>query len=306
MVKALNRIGDNMKIASIPDKSLELRDRSLSQAEQDYLFDLRGYRIIPRALSPEDLRAINAFADQHDTPDRKPGDWIGDVEVQTYQARDGINFQNIIEGGPVFEKLIDNPAWMEQVSRYIVAGDHQVRIDECFLNLRNRGGFISAHSGGANVRVTGTFRWHTGQWAVGQINVLMAITDIGPGDGATTIVPGSHHSGMHHPAVNWRAGVGAQDVVGMQEVHMKAGDALLFTDALCHGSMPRTTPGQRRVLIYRYTPNLVASRFNYIPSEELISRLSPAQRRLVMPIAPRLRPGRTFKSDTFPADALDG
>ena len=89
----------------------------------------------------------------------------------------------------------------------------------------------------------------------------------------------------------------------MQEVHLKAGDALMFTDAICHGSMPRTNPGQRRVLIYRYTPHLVASRYNYIPSEELMARLSPERRSIVQPVAPRLRPGRTLRHDAFPHSA---
>jgi len=281
-------------------------ERALTQAEEDFLFDLHGYRIIRGALSAEDLAAIHAFADLHDTADRKPGDWIGNVEAHTYGSKDGLNFQNIIEGGAVFEKLIDHPAWMEQVSRYIVAGDHQVRIDECFLNLRNRGGFIPVHSGGANVRVTGTFRWPTGAWAVGQINILMAISDIGPGDGATTVAPGSHHSTLPHPNMNWAAGVGGHQAIAMQEVHLKAGDALMFTDAICHGSMPRTNPGQRRVLIYRYTPHLVASRFAYVPSEELIGRLTERQRKLVMPVAPRMRPGRVLRADAFPHEAEGG
>ena len=281
-------------------------ERVLTQAEQDFLFDVFGYRIIRGALSAEELRAINAFADQHDTPDRKAGDWIGDVETHTYGKKDGLNFQNIIEGGPVFEKLIDHPSWIEQVKRYILTEEHSMRIDECFLNLRNRGGFIPVHSGGASTRVTAAFRSHTGAWAVGQINILMALRDIGPGDGPTTVVPGSHKSGMDHPNKDWDAGVGAHEAVAMQEVYLKAGDALMFTDGICHGSMPRTNPGQRRVLIYRYTPHLVASRFNYVPSEELMARLTPVQRQLVMPVAPRMRPGRVLESDTFPHDAVGG
>jgi hypothetical protein len=281
-------------------------NRDLTRKEQDFLFDLHGFRILKNALSAEQLRQVNAFADQHDTPDRKPGDWIGNVEVHTYGAKDGMNFQNIIEGGKVFEELIDNPAWIDEVKRYIISGDHLLRIDECFLNLRNSGGFIPIHSGGATERVTGLFRWRTGTWALGQINILMAIRDIGPGDGPTTVAPGSHHCTAPHPNMNWNAGVGGHQAIAMQEVHLKAGDALMFTDALCHGSMPRTNPGQRRVLIYRYTPHLVASRFNYIPSEELMARLSPECRRIVQPVAPRLRPGRTLRHDTFPHDAIGG
>ncbi|MEX0745438.1 MAG: phytanoyl-CoA dioxygenase family protein [Phycisphaeraceae bacterium] len=272
-----------------------------TDAELDYLFDLHGYRIIRNALSAEQLAAINAWVDAQDVDALEPGDWIGDVEVQTYGSKDGTNFQNIIEAGPVFEELIDNPAWLEQVRRYIVVDDHMLRIDECFLNVRRSGGYIGIHSGGHNRRFSGLFRWHTGQWAVGQINVLMALHDVGPGDGCTTIVPGSHKCHEVHPFM--RDGdvfhKHGGDALAMREVHLKAGDALMFADGLTHGSMARTSPGERRVMIYRYAPHLLAPRMNYIPSEALVQRLTPERRRIVMPVAPRLRPGRTLSADAF-------
>ncbi len=223
-------------------------------------------------------------------------------------AQDGINFQNIIEGGPIFEKLIDHPAWIDLVRHYIIVGNtalQGLRIDECFLNVREEGGFIPLHSGGANRRFTGLFRWPTtGEWAVGQINIIMALTDIGPGDGATVIVPGSHKSALRHPVAAQRQPfnnrhVGVHPTIPAKEAHLRAGDALMFTDGIMHGSSPRTNPGQRRVLIYRYAPNLLAPRFNFIPTKELIARLTPQQRAMVMPIPPRMRPGRVLSAEDF-------
>jgi hypothetical protein len=279
---------------------------ALSQQERDYLFDVNGFRVLRGALSADQLARLNAWVDEKDLDALRPGDWIGDVEVHTYGSADGVNFQNVIEGGPVFEELIDNPSWIEEVRRYIAHGDHGVRTDETFLNIRRHGGYIPIHSGGNNVRFTGLFRWQNGSWAVGQINVLMALTDIGPGDGATTVVPGSHKAADDHPHRDWAAGNGGDRAIGMQEVHLRAGDALMFTDGICHGSMPRTNPGERRVLIYRYAPHLLAHRMNYIPSEDLIARLTPERQKMVMPIAPRMRPGRTLTAEAFPHNAVGG
>lgn len=278
----------------------------LSRQERDYLFDVNGFRVLRGALTADQLAALNAWVDAQDLDALRPGDWIGDVEVHTYGAADGVNFQNVIEGGPVFEELIDHPAWIDEVRRYIQHGDHGVRTDETFLNIRRRGGYIPIHSGGDNVRFTGLFRWQNGSWAVGQINILMALTDIGPGDGATTVVPGSHKAHDPHPQRDWSAGNGGDRAIGMQEVHLNAGDVLMFTDGICHGSMPRTNPGERRVLIYRYAPSLLAHRMNYIPSEDLIARLTPTRRAMVMPIAPRMRPGRTLTAEAFPHNPIGG
>jgi ectoine hydroxylase-related dioxygenase (phytanoyl-CoA dioxygenase family) len=75
------------------------------------------------------------------------------------------------------------------------------------------------------------------------------------------------------------------DVAEAKEVHMKAGDALLFVDAICHGSATRTNPGDRRILVYRYGPSWGNFRYGYQPSSELLERLTPERRRIVQPQA---------------------
>jgi ectoine hydroxylase-related dioxygenase (phytanoyl-CoA dioxygenase family) len=79
-----------------------------------------------------------------------------------------------------------------------------------------------------------------------------------------------------------------------QEVHLKKGDALMFTDAITHGSSPRTNAGQRRVMIYRYSPSSIMPRFNYPPSRKLLERLTPQRRALIEGKPMRLAPGRTL------------
>src|SRR4028118_1941549 len=86
--------------------------------ENDYLFDLRGYRVLEGAISPDQLQRINDWVDAQ--PPRQPGDWVGNVHVHSYQGHDGTNYQNIIEAGDIFEEMMDNPTWFEAVSRYIV------------------------------------------------------------------------------------------------------------------------------------------------------------------------------------------
>ncbi|MEM8782062.1 MAG: phytanoyl-CoA dioxygenase family protein [Planctomycetota bacterium] len=291
----------------------DARETDLTAEQQDYLFDLRGFRVISEALSTNQLERINDFVDTNLRDDLEPGEWIGNVETHSYghaETPDGINFQNVIEGGEVFEELIDQPAWIDQVRRYIECEQHQLSIDENFLNVRRTGGFIPIHSGGANPRFTSTFRNGAGQWMVGQINILMALTDTLEGDGCTTVVPGSHKSHIEHPqyAGAWNPGqeVSGADALGMVQVHLKAGDALMFTDAITHGSLPRTNPGERRVLIYRYSPHLLAKRMNYLPSPEFLERLTEARRKLVVPVPPRMRPGRVMAAEEFEHEAVGG
>ena len=257
---------------------------------EEYLFDLRGYTILPQAVDPEHLSAMNAWIDA--LPPIEQGQWHGNMVGHNYGGADGFNLQNIIEGGELFERLIDHPEWIGRARRYIGSGDRPF-VYEVFLNLRGPGGFIGIHSGGHNLdfhRRTGRSR---GQWVCTMLSLILALTDIGPGDGATTLIPGSHKSDFPHPAQKPSgapAPVAGDDVEGATPLYLRAGDALLFNDGLAHGSTQRSNPGERRTIIFRYVPAHIGHRFGYEPSPEFLARLTPERLKLVQPIKPMRRP----------------
>jgi len=258
------------------------------------------------AIKSEDLSEMNRWIDEHwnyvegarRSGNKNSGAWIGNVETHTYSGADGCNFQNIVEGGPVFRRLINYPVWIEHCRRWINPANG-ISIHENLLNVRGPGGYIGIHCGGSVPICYLTFRQeNTGAWMVGQINVISALTDIGPGDGATTVVPGSHKSAMSHPAltgkgkggnISYRMDEAAGKQVGMEELYLEAGDVLLLTDAITHGSAARTNDGYRRIALYRYSPRYLRSRFHYVPSTELLGNLDEEQRSIIQPIAPRVQ-----------------
>ncbi len=267
---------------------------SLSTHERDYLFDLRGYLLLDDAIEDGQLQRINAWVDAQ--PQLPMGAWLGQVETHTYSGSEGVNYQNIIEAGHEFEELMDAPAWIGDVRRWIENEYNHVSINEAFLNVRGAGGFIGIHSGGHVAAIPMATRHHAGAWMVGQVNVLVALTDIGPGDGATVIIPSSHKSHVVHPELTgtkfstYRTDRAASGALASMEVYMRKGQALVFTDGLCHGSATRINDGERRVLIYRYSPHVFMPRYNYVPSPELLARLTPARRAMINCIPPRRAP----------------
>jgi hypothetical protein len=70
------------------------------------------------------------------------------MSTSIVSGHDGTNYQNIIEGGDVFEEMMDNPSWFEAVSRYMTNDFNRVSIQENFLNVREQGGYIGIHSAG--------------------------------------------------------------------------------------------------------------------------------------------------------------
>lgn len=154
-------------------------------------FDLHGYLLLKGALSPKEVNDLNETLDA--IPPLQPQEWHGRVHRQDYVADAetppwGINLQNIAEAGPAFENLIDHPSWLGHC-RYFV-GQDDLYIDEHFVTIRNAPGTGSPLHSGAHKRAQRTqFRYHDGQFHCGEINILIALDDVGPDDGATTVSP---------------------------------------------------------------------------------------------------------------------
>lgn len=262
----------------------------------EYFFDLRGYLLLKHALSSDEVAALNAGIDA--LLPIQQGEWKGYVEGHTFGGVDGVNLQQIYEAGEPFERLIDHPSWIGKV-RHFVGGEGTfdynhgpLFIDENFASLRGPGEAIGLHSGGHEGTKRTQFRYYNGRFQCGQINILMALTDIGPGDGATMVIPGSHKAHFPHPdfekhMIKAGEATSVDAVEGAVEVQMEAGDALLFVDSLSHGSAKRINEGQRRIVVYRYGPSWARSRHGYLPSPDLLVRLTAERRPIVQPNEPR-------------------
>jgi ectoine hydroxylase-related dioxygenase (phytanoyl-CoA dioxygenase family) len=257
----------------------------------DFFFDLRGYLVLKQAIAPELVAALNGAIDA--LPPLRYGEWLGNAQRRDYNDATGLEIHNCIELGGPFEALIDHPSWINHVRRYCGEAQSYVEglfIDECLLSVRRSGGHHPVHSGGYQGALRGAYHYQHGVFRCGQCNILLALTDIGPGDGATMVIPGSHKSNFPHPNAGDYNQLDRMDRLdGAIEVHLQAGDALLFVDGIMHGGSSRTNPGERRVLIYRYGVSWAASRFGYSYSQALLDRVTPERRKILQPVAP-LRP----------------
>ncbi len=284
---------------------------------QAYLFDLRGYIVVPNAIDPDHLRQLNDTIDRiiHLQPPLKAGEWYGCVHAHSFGGKDGTNLQQIYEAGEPFERLIDHPNWIELIKCFVGGKDTfdylhgPLFLDENFANVRGRGEAIGIHSGGHEGCKRTNFRFQNGKFHCGQVNVLMALSDIGPGDGATMLIPGSHKSNLENPTIHTNRimpgqATSADHVEGAIEVHMNKGDALVFVDSCCHGSAKRINAGERRIVVYRYGPSWGNFRHPYYPSDELLDRLTPERRRIVMPQRPIKREPNRIAGTPSPRHAV--
>ncbi|HET9221135.1 MAG TPA: phytanoyl-CoA dioxygenase family protein [Roseiflexaceae bacterium] len=258
-------------------------------ALDDFFFDLRGYLVLEQAVEPALLEALNAAIDR--IPPLEVGHWYGNAQRRDYTSDTGFELHNCVEAGAPFEQLIDHPSYIDYLRHYCGEEDSYVAglfIDECIVSIRRSGGHHPVHSGGYRGALRGAYHYNHGVFRCGQCNIIVALTDIGPGDGPTMVIPGSHKSNFPHPlAGNYARGDRMDHLDGAIPVHLKRGDALLFADGLMHGGSSRTKSGERRVTIYRYGPLWASTRFGYTYSQELLERLPPERRKLLQPVPPR-------------------
>jgi len=255
-------------------------------AADDFFFDLNGYLILENAVEPDLLGALNAEFDEFPR-DIDLGHWHRGAQRRDYNADTGLELHHCLEIGAAFEQMIDHPSWINLVRHYCGEEKSYVEglfIDEAIASVRESGGLHSMHSGGFQGALRGAYGFKNGVFRCGQVNIILALTDIGPGDGATLVVPASHKSNLPYPTDG--------DGRGAIPLHMKKGDALLFADGLMHGGSERTNPGERRIVILRYGPLWGATRYGYQYSPALLDRLTPARRKILEPVPP-IFPGDT-------------
>ncbi len=256
------------------------------------MFDLNGFLVIRNAVEPALVTEVNAAIDN--LPPLDYGQWLGNAQRRDYNLDTGLEIHNAVELGGPFETLIDHPGYVKHARRYCGEAQSYIEglfIDECILSVRKSGGHHPVHSGGYQGALRGIYHYSHGEFRCGQCNIIIAWDDIGPGDGATMVIPGSHKSNLPHPgAGNYNKGDRMDHLEGAVPVYLNKGDAVLFVDGLMHGGSSRTNLGERRVTIFRYGPQWAGTRFGYEYSQALLDRLTPERRKILQPVK-QLRPG---------------
>ena len=130
----------------------------------------------------------------------------------------------------------------------------RLRIDHDYCIFMRRGaGSNNLHGGPWRYESDHWYRYHDGEMRNGLTVATWNLTDVGPGDGGFACVPGSHKSNFlqHMPRDVARFERREDWVV---QPTMAAGDVLIFTEALIHGTTAWTADHERRTLLYKYSP----------------------------------------------------
>jgi hypothetical protein len=241
--------------------------------EEKFLFDLQGYLVVKNALTPAEVAELNALFEEH----------LLRVDGTTDQAT-----RQFTSWGPPSQALIDHPRMLPYLVELI---DPRFRLDHDFY-LVMREGDQGTHLHGGDWIGYGDhyYRYRDGVMRNGLCVVIYFLTPAAEGAGGFGCVPGSHKSHFINaiPPEVRRFERPAPYVV---QPAVEAGDALLFTEALVHGTMAWRAKHERRALLFKYGPgNSTCHRGYYDLSE--FENLTDRQRRILAPAYERSATGR--------------
>jgi ectoine hydroxylase-related dioxygenase (phytanoyl-CoA dioxygenase family) len=233
-------------------------------AEDRYLFDLQGYLTIPGALSPAQLTRLNELIDEG-IANETPGD------MRTHR------FGDLLDRDPAFLELIDNPA-VVAVLEQIIGRDF--RLDHTYADVIRAGeGPIGTvlHGGMVPFRPSEYYMVTNGEIHSGLVAVAFNLKDVGPQDGGFACVPGSHKSAFAFPE-QWKHLSELHPCV--RRVTGPAGTAIVFTEAMVHGTLPWRGQDERRTAFYKYSPAAVSWAADYYDPTDY-KGLTPRQRAIL-------------------------
>ena len=200
-------------------------------AAERYAFDVQGYLVRHGALTPNEVAALNAAVDSLHLP--PPRDSIASQR-----------FSGHLHRSPAFVALLDHPAVIDVL---VELCGPVLRLDHSYGIVMAPGtAGLGLHGGGTPFDPAQFYVVNDGRISCGLVAVQWSLVDHRRGDGGFTCVPGSHKASFGRPDP------APSDLA--VDVELAAGDVVLFTEALTHGTSPWRAPYDRRTLLYKYSP----------------------------------------------------
>jgi len=245
-------------------------------------FARQGYIVVPGVLDQQRLDELNRVYDQQVLErdetlssagtDKQNRFFIGGRDIRETTDRHGNTYMgrrfwskaymDLIDNEtmlPIIEELLGDPAWGHAPAHMPEELRPMFRLDHDNVHYKpgrnsadgpDRGGAL--HGGPGNFHITCVYE----------------LKSVGPGDGGFGCVVGTHKPGNERKLLDtdgdwrwnwcdtdWTSKLPNWDVdVPVQRVEAKAGDCILFSEKLKHGTIPWSGRGERRTLFYKYVP----------------------------------------------------
>ena len=233
---------------SITEKTVEM------STDEKYLFDLTGFLVVRDVLSKDHLEVANAAIDSMELT--QSPEYFGDSKAlrgENSSTRLG-NTRGLLDLEKPFcepfRQMLAHPKTIPHLNTILGEG----------WRLDHGPGLIAMDKGCSGGMLHGNFDnapyfYREGKIFTGLCVIEYLLADEGPGDGGISVVPGSHKANLACPE-KMRKWEQYQEFV--TEINAKAGDAVIFSEACTHGTLPWNAEHQRRAILYKYNTGHMA------------------------------------------------
>ncbi|MYD44503.1 MAG: phytanoyl-CoA dioxygenase family protein [Gammaproteobacteria bacterium] len=205
--------------------------------EEKFRFDLQGYLIVKNVLSRHECQELSDIADEVWPRTQEDGAFRRTGAISRWHQR--------------YLDLADHPKLLPYLIELLGS---RVRLDHDYCIFMQKDGAKNMLHGGPRIHESDHwYHYSDGIMRNGLTVATYALTDAEVGDGGFACVPGSHKTNFlkHFP----------RDVASFDRVvdyvyqpAIEAGDVLIFTEALIHGTATWRAKHERRALLYKYSP----------------------------------------------------
>ena len=148
---------------------------------EKFLFDLKGFFVIPSVLTQTEIQTVRAHLEAYtNNPDSLP---------EHHRAP---------MAGPA-EFLIDHPRVMGILQEVIDPNPERLRLESVFVSRRSAADANDPwgpHVGGTNLYPSFSYGFHNGRIYGGMMRIVWELNEVVEGRGGTCLVPGSHKANM--------------------------------------------------------------------------------------------------------------
>lgn len=219
---------------------------------QRFHFDAYGYVLLEGALTPDEVQRMKAALYR-----MKADPDLAAKRIYTHRRGDHHTlFGHLVEYDPALLEYAAHPRLLPCV-REIVGGTIRLEESEAIINRRDpEAVFPEGRSSIPTGFHTGTRHgWGTyferERFHCLFVKTLAYLTEVGPDDGGTAVIPGSHKMTWPQDEMIRAAN---EDERLIHQVTAKAGDVLLFAESLVHSTTAIRSDRERVILVSGYTP----------------------------------------------------
>jgi ectoine hydroxylase-related dioxygenase (phytanoyl-CoA dioxygenase family) len=245
---------------------------------QRYFLDVWGYVVIQNTLTPTEISETKAALQ------KLKRELLAQPDPNTARVRGAylhINkphhhfLANIIEADPTIVRYATHPR-LVGMAEELMASEARITEVNAHINSRDPAEDLSKPPQYGFHRGTDIpFGSHTvnGLYHCNFVKTLTNLTDLGPDDGGTVVIAGSHKVDAPEKDVIAAA---SQDRSLIHQVTAPAGSTLLFSETLIHATGRITSNNERVIIICGYGPTLFPYWDNGTLSEEFVKTIPEA------------------------------